>query len=167
MHFISLHLPHLATLTPTQRRCSGERCVFAAPRRIFCRANFVVKVRSMCSGLNAARECLCNRPMAPSSIQERPEPQQACECNWQQKYHQIRNLSRQRLADASPPCFLSDLQSLPRSGYIFANIVYAESADTSGVISKWRTHSTSVLLLRHQQYTKPFPPHLGLSCLLN
>lgn len=64
MHFISLHLLNLATLTATQRRGCGGRRVFApcsaarrtlgaVPRRIFRRANFVLKVRSMYSGLYA------------------------------------------------------------------------------------------------------------------
>lgn len=92
------------------------------------------------SAHNAARECLRNPPMVPVSIQGRPEPQQACEMDWQQKYRRIKNLSRQRLADASPPGFLAPLQSLPRTGEIFANKVYADSAYTPDVISKWTTH---------------------------
>lgn len=95
---------------------------------------------------SAAQECLHNRTMVPTSTQEQPDPQQACELHRQQKYRQIKNFSRQRFAEASPPGFLDPLQFIPRTGKIFANKLYVGSACAPDFISKGTTPGTPPVL---------------------
>lgn len=94
---------------------------------------------------NSARECVQNPPLVPPVVTECAASAQTDvpTTNWQQEYRRFKLLSRQRLAEASPPGFLTPLKTLSRREEVFANKVYADAAYTPDVISKWTRNQAS------------------------